>query len=67
MSELKVYLIGFIGTDDFRKVRATSLKEAKSLFAQENGITVSPYIVAHKWNTENWNRSLNDSRASIRA
>jgi hypothetical protein len=67
MSELKVYLIGFIGTDDFRKVRATSLKEAKTLFAQYHGIQASSYIVAHKWTTDNWNKCLNDDRRSINA
>lgn len=67
MTDLKVYLIGFIGTQDFRTVRAKSIKEAKNLFAQHNGIQVSSYIVAHKWTAENWNKCLSDNRGSISA
>ena len=65
MMELKYYLIGFIGVSDFRKVHAHSVKEAKEAFAVSEGINVSGNIISHKWTSENWNKSLHDSRPSI--
>lgn len=63
--ELKLYLIGFIGSADFRKVRAISTKEAKNIFAQYHGIRESIRITSHKWTGDNWNRSIKDSRPTI--
>lgn len=65
MAELKYYLIGFAGCLDFRKVHAHSVKEAKEAFAVNENITVSDQIIAHRWTSENWNRSLKDNRPSI--
>ena len=65
MKELKYFLIGYIGCSDFRKVHAHNVKEAKDAFAANEGIQVSDHIIAHKWTTDNWNRSLHDDRPSI--
>jgi len=66
MSKESVYLIGFIGTSDRRRVHAKSVKEAKQLFAQYHGIEVSGYIVAQKWTAETMNKFIvHDDRLSI--
>lgn len=65
MSDLKYYLIGFIGCSDFRKVHAHNVKEAKKAFSIHEGINLSDRVVSHKWTTDNWNKSLKDSRPSI--
>lgn len=64
MTELKTYLIGFIGCSDFRQVNAHTVKEAKAAFAAHEGVALSGYIIAHKWTSANWNRALKDSRKS---
>jgi hypothetical protein len=63
--ELKVFLIGFIGSADFRKVRAPNQKEAKNIFADHHGIVVSNQITIRKWTGENYTRALNDSRPAL--
>ena len=65
MSKGGYYLIGFIGTNDFRRVSAHSVKEAKTLFAQYHHIQVSAQIVAHKWTVEYLNNDSKDTRMTI--
>jgi hypothetical protein len=66
MKKESIYLIGFIGGSDRRRVRAHSVKEAKELFAQYHGIKVSGYIVASKWTAEMMNKYLNhDDKLTI--
>ena len=60
-----IYLIGFIGTDNFYRVRANSVKEAKTIFAKYHNIQVSSYIVAKKWTAEMMNKYIGDGRKTI--
>jgi len=60
-----IYLIGFIGTDNFYRVRANRVKEAKNIFAQYHNIQVSAQIVAKKWTAEMMNKYIGDGKLTI--
>ena len=60
-----INLIGFIGTDNFYRVRANKVKEAKTLFAQYHNIKLSSQIVAKKWTAEMMNKYIGDNKFTI--
>jgi hypothetical protein len=49
--KMKRFWVHFVGTKNGKWINAKSMKRAKELFAEVEGVLVSPYIVASKKQT----------------